>query len=50
MSIGDGVAGVCAAVAEVVRRIRESGEVRRRKEGVRIMYGGSAGPGLFERL
>lgn len=38
-------------VLGVVRRIRESEEVSRRKEGsVRILYGGSAGPGLFEKL
>ncbi|KAM7203398.1 Triosephosphate isomerase [Naviculisporaceae sp. PSN 640] len=38
-------------VLSVARRIRASEEVRRRKEGsLRILYGGSAGPGLFEKL
>ncbi|KAK0636529.1 Triosephosphate isomerase [Bombardia bombarda] len=38
-------------VRGVVRRVRESAEVKGRREGsVRIVYGGSAGPGLFERL
>ncbi|KAK4450837.1 hypothetical protein QBC34DRAFT_448131 [Podospora aff. communis PSN243] len=37
-------------VCEVVRRVRGSKEVSGRKGSVRIVYGGSAGPGLFERL
>ena len=37
-------------VCEVVRRVRESEEVRGREGSVRIVYGGSAGPGLFKRL
>ncbi|KAK3688323.1 triosephosphate isomerase [Podospora appendiculata] len=41
-----GVEHVCG----VVRRVRESEEVRGRKGVTRIVYGGSAGPGLFRRL
>lgn len=37
-------------VCEMVRRVRESEEVRGREGSVRIVYGGSAGPGLFESL
>ncbi|KAK3352935.1 triosephosphate isomerase [Lasiosphaeria hispida] len=37
-------------VCEVVRRVRESEEVKGREGATRIVYGGSAGPGLFARL
>ncbi|KAM7214477.1 triosephosphate isomerase [Rhypophila decipiens] len=38
-------------VLGVVRRIKESEEFKARMEGsVRILYGGSAGPGLFDKL
>lgn len=37
-------------VVGVVGRVRGSAEVVGRKGGVRIVYGGSAGPGLFGRL
>ncbi|KAK0743431.1 triosephosphate isomerase [Schizothecium vesticola] len=37
-------------VVGVVGRVRGSREVEGRKGGVRIVYGGSAGPGLFGRL
>lgn len=37
-------------VVGVVGRVRGSEEVKGRKGGVRIVYGGSAGPGLFGRL
>ncbi|KAM7189577.1 Triosephosphate isomerase [Rhypophila sp. PSN 637] len=38
-------------VLGVVKRIRESEEFKARTEGtVRILYGGSAGPGLFDKL
>lgn len=37
-------------VLGVVKRIRESPEVQNRTGLVRIVYGGSAGPGLFDKL
>jgi triosephosphate isomerase len=37
-------------VKGVVRRVRESEVVRGRKGVTRIVYGGAAGPGLWERL
>jgi triosephosphate isomerase len=37
-------------VCEVVRKLRESKEVRERRGVTRVVYGGSAGPGLFEKL
>ncbi|KAK0627614.1 Triosephosphate isomerase [Immersiella caudata] len=49
-AIGQAEPAGCEYVCGVVRRVRESREVKGRKGGVRIVYGGSAGPGLFERL
>jgi triosephosphate isomerase (TIM) len=49
-AIGQAEPAGCEYVCEVVRSIRGSEEVAGRKGGVRIVYGGSAGPGLFERL
>ncbi|KAK0645784.1 triosephosphate isomerase [Cercophora newfieldiana] len=37
-------------VCEVVKKLRESKEVRGRNGITRVVYGGSAGPGLFEKL
>ena len=37
-------------VVGVARQLRESECVQRRKGSTRIIYGGSAGPGLFEKL
>ncbi len=37
-------------VCDVVRRIRDSDAVRSRTGRTRILYGGSAGPGLFDKI
>ncbi|KAK0715897.1 Triosephosphate isomerase [Lasiosphaeris hirsuta] len=49
-AIGASEPAPVAHVCEVVRRVRESDEVRGREGLTRIVYGGSAGPGLFARL